>query len=296
MDVQNPIMKFRSYNIKNILVAFTTTTDAVNTKIDYSIGKCGDIISGTGCSQKGVVIVNEFVDNTYIIYLHENEFSFHSFFDHSTSSMTGSITIVDSVGGHFQNFMRDKVAAKLDISQTHIIFALKTYIVGTTYDEKTEVIAVKPLIFHMYNLTHSFDSEKIAQNMYSILYVADYNTFALLPNYSKMFQMTITHKDSGGLPDDIVPQLYNNIPPTNLPNIPTQPVPSPPTVTPTPTVTVTPPADGVFKPASSFSISQGGIDLIKRHIMTLILMLSDMHIKRMSMLVMLSQPIRPNSF
>lgn len=195
-DVQNPMMQFRSYTSKSILVAFTTTSDAINTKIDYTLGSTGTQFNGTGCGKPAVVVVNEFIDYRFSIVSHENEFSFHSFFDRSTSSMTGSLTITDSVGGYFQNFLREQVAIKLGVAQSHIVFALKTWFLGTTKDDKALIIPTKPLIFHMYNLSHSFN-DTAAQNFYSLMYVADYNTFGLLPNYSKMFQMTVTHKDSG---------------------------------------------------------------------------------------------------
>lgn len=193
---QNPLLGLRKYTIKYILVAFTNTTDAVNTKIDYTIGNSGDVITGTGCGQKAVVVINEFTDKRFLVQSHMNEFGFHSFFDRSTSSMTGSITLSDSIGGYFQNFIKDDVATVLNISQTHIIFALKMYFNGADQDGNQQVIPVKPLIFHMYNLSHNFNETDKA-NFYTISYMADYNTYSLMPNYSKMFQMTITHKDSG---------------------------------------------------------------------------------------------------
>jgi len=257
---QNPILNYRTYTVKNILVAFSNTSDAINTKIDYTVGECGNVITGTGCGKQGVVVVNEFVDNQYIIYGHENEFTFHSYFDHSTSSMTGSITIVDPVGGIFQNFMRDDVAKKLGIAETHIIFALKTYIIGTTWDEKTDIVPIKPLIFHMYNLTHDYNTKDKAHNFYTIMYVADYNTYSLLPNYSKMFQLTITHRDSGSPGSNIA---ANPFVPTPTPTA-TATLTVTPTVTPTPVTSVTPtPTATGDAPASTFSISQGGLNLVK---------------------------------
>jgi len=193
---QNPLLQYKSYTTKNILVAFTTTSDAVNTKIDYTLGETGTQFNGTGCDKPAIVVVNEFVDYKFSIVNHQNEFSFHSFFDRSTSSMTGSLTITDSVGGYFQNFMRDQVAIKLGIAQSHVVFALKTWFIGTTKTDEQLILSTKPLIFHMINLTHSFNDTG-SQNFYSLMYVADYNTFGLLPNFSRMFQMTVTHKDSG---------------------------------------------------------------------------------------------------
>jgi len=260
VNPQNPLLKYRVYSIKNILVAFTCTSDAVNTKIDYSVGKCGTVIDGAGCKQKGVVVINEFVDYKFIIFAHENEYTFHSSFDHSTSSMTGSLTIVDSVGGHFQNFMRDEVAKVLDISETHMIFCLKTFIIGTTWDEKQEVIPIKPLIFHMYNLTHSYNNDDITHNFYTMLYLADYNTFGLLPNYSNLFQMTITHRDSGSPGSNLG---INDYKPEPTPT-PTSTITVTPTVTPTPIATLTPtPTISGGAPASSFDISDAGLNLIK---------------------------------
>jgi lysozyme len=257
-DAQNPLMRYRTYVVKNVLVAFQTTSDAVNTKIDYSVGKTGIQITGTGCGKPGIVVVNEFIDARFLIYNHTNEFNFHSFFDHSTSSMTGSITITDAVGGYFQNFLRDDVAAKLGVAETHLIFALKTFFIGTTYDGKEEIVTVKPLIFHMYNLAHSYNNGDSAHNFYSIMYVADYNTFALLPNYSKMFQMTITHQDSGSSTAAV-----NVAAPTQTP-VPTATIKATPSVTPTPVVSLTPTptvTDGAA--ASTFDVSQAGINLVK---------------------------------
>ena len=45
---QNPLLSLRKYSVKHILVGFSTTSDAVNTKIDYTIGKSGTVITGTG--------------------------------------------------------------------------------------------------------------------------------------------------------------------------------------------------------------------------------------------------------
>jgi hypothetical protein len=192
---QNPLLSLRKYSVKHILVGFSTTSDAVNTKIDYTIGKSGTVITGTGCGQKAVVIINEFTDKRFIIHSHMNEFNFHSFFDRSTTSMTGSITLSDLIGGYFQNFIRDQVATVLNVSQTHIIFALKTFFIGQDQNDTEQIITTKPLVFHMYNLAHNFNDTDKA-NFYTISYMADYNTYSLLPNYSKMFQMTIVHKDS----------------------------------------------------------------------------------------------------
>jgi lysozyme len=261
-DKQNPLLKYRSYAIKNILVAFSTTSDAANTKIDYSVGKCGNQITGSGCGQPGIVIINEFVDDTFIIYAHDNEFTFHSGFDQSTTSMTGALTITDAVGGYFQDFLRSQ-AKKLNLSESHMIFALKTYVLGTTYSGNTEIIPIKPLIFHMYNLTHSYNTGDKTHNFYSLMYVADYNTFALLPNYSKLFQMTITHADSNVQGNTIDTSSYQitPTPPVTATITPTATSNITPTVTPiTPTPTVT---NG--QPASSFTISQNGLNIIEQY-------------------------------
>lgn len=194
-DEQNPILKYRSYTSKNILIAFSSTSDAVSTKIDYTLGSVGTVFNGSGCGKPAVVVVNEFVDHTFTILNHENVYTFNSYLDNSTTSMTGSITLTDAVGGYFQNFLRENVAKKLGIAETHIIFALKTVFIGTTHDEQQLIINVKPLIFHMFNLVHSFNDTS-AHNLYSLEYLADYNTYGLLPNYSKMFQTTVIHKDS----------------------------------------------------------------------------------------------------
>lgn len=193
--VQNPLLDLRKYQVRYILVAFSTTSDAVNTKVDYTVGNTGTVLTGTQSGQKAVVVVNEFTDSRFMIYNHTNEFNFHSFFDRSTTSMTGSITISDMIGSYFSDFMKNIVAKTLDLSQTHIIFSLRTFITGTNSKQKEVIIPVNPLIFHMINLSNGFNDTDKA-NFYTLSYLSDYNTYGLLPNYSKMFQMTITHKNS----------------------------------------------------------------------------------------------------
>lgn len=193
---RNPLLSLRTYTIKNILVAFTTTEDALNTPIDIQGGKCGDSVKGNSCGKNGIVVINEFYDDKFYILNHTNEFSFELNNDFNTSVTTGTLSIVDRVSGYFQDFLKNDVADKLGVAETHLIFSLRTYITGTTYDDKREHILIKPLIFHALNLSHGF-SDSSAQNMYILTYAADYNAYGILPNYTNSYQMTVTHKDNG---------------------------------------------------------------------------------------------------
>ncbi len=189
---QNKLLKYKSFTIKHILVAFSNTLDATNTEIDDKIGQTGTVLTGSGCGEKAVVVLNEFTDKKFVIMSHKNIFTFNSPFDPFTTTFSGEITFTDSVGGYFQDFLRYKVADYLNLSETHVIFNLKTYILGVTSDGATDLIRIKPLFFHIYSFDNSFASSA-DQNLYSFSYLADYNTFGLLPNYQKTYQMTASH-------------------------------------------------------------------------------------------------------
>lgn len=197
MDIldRNPLLNFKSYTVKNVLTAHTTTEDALSKNIDFNVGKNGTVFDGDVCGKKNVVVINEYLDPRFFIINHTNEFTYTLNPEHNTTIMSGNISIVDKVSGYFQDFLKGEVSDVLDIAQTHIVFALRSYITGTTYSDKKENIILKPLIFHAVNLSHGF-SETSSQNMYIMTYLADYNGYGLQDNYSKTYQMTVTHKDN----------------------------------------------------------------------------------------------------
>jgi hypothetical protein len=206
MSSQNRLLKYNSMSFKHILVAFSNTLDATNTEIDNKIGKTGTTLTGSACGGKAVVVLNEFTDNRFVVLSHKNVFTFNSPFDPFTTSFCGDLTITDSVGGYFQDFLRYKVADYLSLSETHVIFNLKTYILGVKADGTVDTIRIKPLFFHIFSFVNSFASTA-DQNLYTLSYVADYNTFGLLPNYQKLYQMTVTN--AGGVNKNVSPSTSN---------------------------------------------------------------------------------------
>lgn len=192
MSLQNRLLNYNSFSLKYILVAFSNTLDATNTEIDNKIGKTGATLKGSGCGADAVVVVNEFVDNRFVVLEHKNVFTFNSPFDPFTTTFSGELTITDSVGGYFQDFLRYKVADYLNLSETHVIFNLKTFILATKTDGTVDTIRIKPLFFHMYSFLNSFASTA-DKNLYTLSYLADYNAYGLLPNYQKIYQSTVTN-------------------------------------------------------------------------------------------------------
>ena len=124
---QNKLNNSTLYTAKHILVAFSTTEDALNTPLDAKIGKVGTVFNGKSCGQKAVVVINELDDDRFVVMKVVSRYYFNSMFNPYTTTMSGEIQIVDPIAGYFQDFLRKDVASVLNLAESHIIYALKTF-------------------------------------------------------------------------------------------------------------------------------------------------------------------------
>lgn len=200
----NPLDKLQNIDVKYVLAAFAYTEDACHTKITPSLGSIGTRFSGESCGGPAVVIVNEFKDPSYAIDLFETEFNYYSALAPTSTQMLGQIRISDRIGGRFPTFLK-KCSEELGVSQTHMAFSLVVYFSGylnVNGASIKEVIATKPFIFNMGTLVQTFTGG--TNNYYSMMVMATYNTFGLMPTFSKMYQQSITNVN--GNPSQEVPK------------------------------------------------------------------------------------------
>jgi hypothetical protein len=188
----NPLNQFNTSSVKHMLVAFKYTDDAEKTKIDPTLGNPGDIIVGAASKGPGIIIANEFTMSDFTIYGLEWTYDFYGPISNTTSSVVGYIEITDRTGLHFVDFMKTKVIPTLGVSEGHIVYALKTFFVGTG-PTGNDVLVGNPLIFNM--ATFINDLSQKSGRFYTMAFVGSSTTFGQLNQYSKIYQMTVTHSD-----------------------------------------------------------------------------------------------------
>jgi hypothetical protein len=198
---QNPLNKFQSYQVKHVIVGFRFGEDACTFNITGNIGKCGTIVGGTPndrnvaetrCKGPGIVFLNELEDPTFVLHEAQTEWNFFSPENPITSSYTGILHIKDRVGMLFAEKVREWQQT-LGMGLGHITFAWKTFFVGTLKNGVTDIVTTNPMIFHVTSQTQSLSS--VLARSYMMTIVSSYNTFASLPQFSKMFQINLTHAD-----------------------------------------------------------------------------------------------------
>jgi hypothetical protein len=200
---ENPLSKFSTYEIKHIMAAFKYTEDAEDTKLIGSSGKVGENIEGT----TGIIIVNEFMDDRFIIPSVMWKWSKYSHISKMITSLFGYIIIHDRTGGQFLDWYKTNVIDKLEISTQYMTFVLQTYFIGrdkTT--DKTDTVIATPLLFHVHNFSDTMNIKQNGTNIKLILSAA-YNTTAQFPTICKPYQITVTHRD--GQLSNIAPEILS---------------------------------------------------------------------------------------
>lgn len=188
----NPLSKYQSYTVKHIIVGFRYSEDACTFDIGADVGVTGTAIKGGQCNGPGIVIINELADPTFIVYEAQTNWSFYSPSTPTTGMYTGTMQIQDRVGMLFATRLRD-YCTQLGMALGHITFAWKTFFVGNLADGETEVITANPMIFHITEFAQSLSAD--IGRSYIMNFVSSYNTFGQLPQFSKMFQTSLTHAD-----------------------------------------------------------------------------------------------------
>lgn len=199
---QNPLSVFRTHQVYHVLGAFGTTSSAENTPLNKSSGEIGDSVGD------GVIIVNEFNNDRFTIPTLVWNWSKGGYTGFTTTSMDGYIEIFDKTGGHFVDWFRtDLVKQFFNMSAQHMVFSLKTYFVGNNVVHgAVETVKGNPLIFHVHEISDTMNVEGTGTTI-KMTFSTAYNTTAQMPNVSKPYQITLTHKE-GGL-ENSSPETYN---------------------------------------------------------------------------------------
>lgn len=191
-EEQNPLSKFRTYDIKHVIVGFRFSEDACTYEINGEVGVTGSTVTGPACKGPGIVLINELADPTFVLYAAETTWDFFSTTSSTTGSYMGYINIQDRIGMLFAQRLR-KYCEQLGMALGHITFAWKTFFIGTLANGETEVVTTNPMIFHVTDFIQSLSS--LDARTYVMTFTSSYNTFGQLPQFSKMFQTTLTHAD-----------------------------------------------------------------------------------------------------
>ncbi len=193
----NPLSRFQTYDIKHIIVGFRYSEDACTFNIGQDVGRTGTVIDSekmkdTACKGPAVVVINELQDPTFVLYEAETYWSFFSHSSPTTGSYSGYMHIQDRVGMLFAQRLR-KYCETLGMALGHITFSWKTFFIGTNRDGEQEVVTSNPMIFHITDFAQSLSAD--IGRSYVMNFVSSYNTFGQLPQFSKLFQTTLTHAD-----------------------------------------------------------------------------------------------------
>lgn len=203
-DQLNPLSKYQTYDIKHVIVGFRFSEDACSFDITGNMGRTGTVISSelmrqTNCKGPGIVIINELEDPTFVLYEAETYWDYFSQQNATTGSYSGWMHIQDRIGMLFAQRLR-KYCEQLGVALGHITFAWKTFYIGNLPDGEREVVTSNPMIFHVTDFAQSLSAE--IGRSYIMNFVSSYNTFAQLPQFSKLFQTSLTHAD-GNLQKEI---------------------------------------------------------------------------------------------
>jgi hypothetical protein len=202
----NPLDQFDTYSVKHMLVAFKYTTDAEQTNIVPTLGvNPGDRITGAS-GGPGVIIVNEFSMTDFQINSARWTWNFYGPLTKTCGSCIGYVEITDRTGLHFIDFIKTKVTQILGVSEGHIVFVLRSFFLGNNFDNvNNDILVGNPLVFNMVTLAD--DLSPSSGRFYVMSFVGASTTFGQLNQYSKIYQMDITHADGA---------LHKNTPVPNV--------------------------------------------------------------------------------
>lgn len=192
VEDQNPLAKFQSYTVKHVIIGFRFSEDACTYEINGDVGPTGSTVTGPACKGPGIVVINELQDTAFVLYSAETVWNFFAENRATTGSYVGYMNIQDRVGMLFAQRLR-KYCETLGMALGHITFAWKTFFTGTLPDGSSEVVTTNPMVFHITNFMQSLSAADA--RTYIMTYVSSYNTFGQLPQFSKMYQTTLTHAD-----------------------------------------------------------------------------------------------------
>lgn len=191
-EEQNPLSRFQSYDIKHVIIGFRFSEDACSFEIKGDVGVTGSTVTGPNCKGPGIVVINELEDPTFVMYSAETVWDYFSTKNATTGSYVGYMNIQDRVGMLFAQRLR-KYCEQLGMALGHITFAWKTFYIGNLPDGSKEIVTANPMVFHVTDFMQSLSA--LDGRTYIMTFASSYNTFGQLPQFSKMFQTTLTHAD-----------------------------------------------------------------------------------------------------
>ncbi len=212
-ESQNPLIANSNITVKHVLLAYKFGEDACTHDITGNMGICGTVIKETGgaCNGPAIVVINELEDTTFVLSSAETTWEFFSQFTPSTGTYMGWIEVRDRVGMLFANNLRT-YCETLGVALGHLTFAWKTFFImeentGSDKNSKIEVITTNPMIFHVTEFSQSLSAD--IGRAYMMTIVSSYNTLGILPQFSKLFNATLTHTD-GNASGEVDAGTYNN--------------------------------------------------------------------------------------
>lgn len=194
-EPRNVLDNYDNHTVYFVLAAFKYTDHAEQQELYLDKDKnMGDSIGN------GVIIVNDIRPSPLQIIDYTYNYIWNSL-STSTTLSTGTITFSDRNPGSFLNFLKDKVVSRFNTSLENITFSLRIFwtIQTTDFGESTTVEKSEHLYFSMSDISHQ---TSISHNFYTATVIPLHNCKCQLPNYSDIYNMTITHKD-GNLHDEI---------------------------------------------------------------------------------------------
>lgn len=200
-EEQNPLTKYQSYDIKHVIVGFRYSEDACTFNITGDLGVSGTLLGATSgdrrmentkCKGPAIVILNEIQDPTFVLHQAQTNWKFFSQGNPTTGSYVGWMQIHDRIGMLFHQRLRT-YCKTLGMALGHITFSWKTFFTGNLPNGERETITTNPMIFHVTDFAQSLSSD--VGRAYQMSFVSSYNTFGQLPQFSKMFQTSLTHAD-----------------------------------------------------------------------------------------------------
>lgn len=193
MNTLHPLSAYKNYTVKHILVAFQYSEDAYSAVLTPDIGGSGTHLTQNGWCGKGIVLVNEFTDLTVSVAYCETIWSFFSPISIKTSSYVGTMAIQDISGFMFADTLKD-FADDLNTSMHHLTVAWVPVFIGDGVTKVEDSISPNPLYFHITKFVQDVTGTTGRKYIFDL--VASYNTHGLLPQYSRLYQSTITNRDS----------------------------------------------------------------------------------------------------
>jgi hypothetical protein len=191
VQTPNPLDEYTNIVIKHTLIAFQYSEDACKYKLKGNEGLPGQVFSA-GCGN-AVVIVNEPETSEFDIINYKIVTDYYGPTALSTSFQGAEITVASSRFLSFIDFLNDKIAPILGVSVSHMSFVLRTQFHCSSVGGESQIIQGNPFIFNIY---HTSQVSNTDVGDVTVLYcLSQATTSAQLDNFSKLYQVTLTHKD-----------------------------------------------------------------------------------------------------